>query len=110
MAAVEIENDQRRYLVTIDAGNHNITHQRRTGRDESRTKRTDTDPGPACEFEILGNAAIEIKTDAEIGGMHRLDRITQLIDAFLIERRRGQFRPTPIARRDVRSLGSNLQL
>jgi hypothetical protein len=32
--AVEIENDQRRHLVAVDAGNHHVPNQRRAGRDQ----------------------------------------------------------------------------
>src|SRR6266516_6069599 len=85
-AAVEIENDQRRHLVAVDAGNHHVPNQWRAGRDQSRAERTDADPGTACELEILGYASVEIETGAEILGVYRLDRIAEFVKAFIVER------------------------
>ena len=109
-AAIEIEHDQRRDFVAVDAGDHDVAHQRRAGRDEARAQRADADPGAAGELEILGNAAVEIEAGVEIVGIGRLERIAEFVKAFFVEGRRGQFRLAPIARRDVRPLGANFQL
>ena len=42
-AAVEIEDDQRRDFVAVDACDHDIAHQRRAGGDEARAQRTDAE-------------------------------------------------------------------
>ena len=109
-AAVEIEDHQRRHFVTVDACYHHVAHQRRASRDEPRAQRTDADPGAAGELEILGDAAIEIEAGVKIARIRGLDRVPEFIKTFLVERFRCQLRLPPIARRDVRPFGANLQL
>src|SRR5437868_4829124 len=53
---------------------------------------------------------VEEEAGVEIIGIGGLQRIAEFVEAFLVERRRRQFRLTPIARRDVRALGAHFQL
>ena len=50
------------------------------------------------------------KPASKSSGDGRLQRVAEFVKAFLVERRRGQFRLAPIARRDVRPLGADFQL
>src|SRR5258708_28731555 len=109
-AAVKIENDQRRNLVAVDTGDHDVAHQWRAGRDKPRAQRADADPGAAGELKILGDAAVEIEPGAEIAGVCRLQRIAKLVKTFLVQVGSGQFALPPIARRDIRPLGADLDL
>src|SRR6516225_5733156 len=109
-AAVKVEHDQRRYFVAIDAGNHDVAHQRRAGCDETRAQGTDADPGAARELEILGNAAIEVEAGVEIVRLSRLERIAEPVEAFLVEGLAGQFHRPPVAGRHVRSPGTYFEL
>src|SRR5207342_3000269 len=72
--------------------------------------RSDADPGAAGELEILGDAAVEIEAGVEIIGICGLERIAEFVKALLVERLRGQFRLTPVTRRDVRPPGAHFQL
>ena len=75
-----------------------------------RAQRTDADPGAAGELEILGDAAVEIEAGMKSSGIDRLERVAEFVEAFLVERGRGQLRLAPIARRDIRALGAHFQL
>src|SRR4051812_44745571 len=79
-AAIEIEHDERGDLVTVDAGDDDVAHQRCAGRNEARAQRTDTDPGAAAELEILADAAVEIEAGIEIIGIDGLECIAELVE------------------------------
>jgi len=86
------------------------SRSRIAGRDEAGAQWADADPGAAGELEIFCNAAVEIEPGIEIVRICRLDRIAEFIKTFFVERRGGELRLPPITRRDVRSLGANLEL
>ena len=41
---------------------------------------------PLRELEVLGDAAVEIEAGVEIIGIGRLQRVAELVEAFLVER------------------------
>ncbi len=84
-ATVEIEHDESSDVVTVDPGDHDVAHQRRAGCDEAGAQRADADPGAACEFEILGDAAIEVETGRKIVRDRGLGGIAEFVKPFLIE-------------------------
>src|SRR6185312_6009781 len=103
---IEIEDNQRRDFVAVDARDHDVAYQRRASGDEACAQGTDGHPGAACKLEILGDAAVEIEAGVEIIDISRLDSVAKLVETFLVEGGLGQFRLTPIARRHVRPAGA----
>ena len=86
----------------------------RTSGAQAATKRARSgptrNPGAAGELEVLRDAAVEIEAGVEIIGIGRLDGVAELVKALFVERGRGEIGLAPVARRDVRPLGANLEL
>ena len=89
-AGFQIRKDQRGDVVAIGAGQNHVAHERRALGDERRAQRPDADPGAGRELEVLGQAPVEQKALRGVGRVGELQRVADLVEAFLVEGFRGE--------------------
>ena len=106
----DVREHQEANLVAAMAGDHDILRQRRQRGDAGDAQRADADPGAGIELEIFGDAAVEEQSEFGPRRIGKGHGIADQIEAFGIERLRGQFRRLPVARRDVRAAHAHFQL
>ena len=109
-AGIDVGNDQSRDIVAIRSGQHDVAHERRAMRDQRHAQRSDADPGPGRELEILGNSSVEKQALGGIGGVLEPHRVADFVKSLLVEGGRGDGGRTPIAGRDVGPSKPGLEL
>ena len=109
-AGLDVGKHQRRDVVAVQAGDDRVANERRAVIDELGAQRAGADPGAACELEILGEAAVKHEAFAGIAGVLEPERVTHLVEAFVVEGFLGEVGTPPVARRDVRPLVAGFEL
>ncbi len=109
-AGRDVREDKEADLVAAMAGHDDILRQRRQRGDACDAQGADIDPGAGIELEIFRDAAVEKQAEFGTRRIGEGHGIADQIEAFAIERLRGQFRRLPVAGRDVRAAHAHLQL
>src|SRR5262245_30892261 len=92
------------------AGDDGVLHERIGRGNELHAHQADVDPGPGRELEILDHAAVEYDALGGVGGIGELDRITDAVEAFLVERGGSEVGPLVIPRRHVGAAHPDFEL
>ena len=109
-AGVEIGKYQRRDLVAVGPGEHDVARQRGKMRNESPAQRPDADPGAGRQLEILGEPPVEQQAFGWIVRIGELQGVADPVKPLIVERRRGQLRRAPIAGRDIGAFEPGFEL
>ena len=89
--------------------NHHVLRQAAEVLQELDAQRTHADPRPGGQLEVLVDAAVEHQAQAGVAVVHPAHRVAQLVEPFLVERRRGQLGLAEESRRDVRARAAALR-
>src|SRR5690606_36987851 len=68
------------------------------------------DPRAAGELEVFGDSPVEAQAASGVTLVQQTRSIAEFVEAFLIEGRSGQVRPTPVSRRHARALDAQFEL
>ena len=78
--------------------------------EKAGAERADADARPARQLEVLGQAAVEGKTLAEVVPIDETERVPGAVESLLVECLCRKLRLTPISRRDVGAAEARLEL
>ncbi len=109
LASARIEPAEQRDKLAIRACDDRVLQHRRTGREHADAQGPDIHPGAGRELEILRQAAVEHHAARGVVLIGEAHRIARHVEAFRVERRRGQVGPLPVTGRDVRSAHADFQ-
>ena len=76
---------QKRHVITPVSGHHQVLHQRRQCRQCLDAQSAHIDPGSGGEFEILRDAAVEIKAALRMPFIDETHPIADAVEPFLVE-------------------------
>src|SRR5216683_2212306 len=100
-ASIEVGKDERRDLIAIGPGQHDVAHERSEFLDESHTQPVHIDPRAARQLEFLRNPSFVQQAPAGVGRIIEPERIAQPVEAFFVERVAGERGAAPVAGRDA---------
>lgn len=88
-------------IVAVMTGDDDVAHERRKVAEDSGAERADAHPCSGGEFEIFGEAAIEEEAFVDVVWVNESERVTEFVEAIVVEGFFRQGRLAPVSRRDI---------
>ena len=110
VAACGAEPGQHADEFAVLAGHDGVLQRRRSGGERAHSQAADMDPGPGRELEVFGEAPVEHDAACRLRGLGKAHGVARLVEAVLVERRRSEVGPSPVARRHVRAAHAHFEL